>query len=117
MKYVGRTALACLAFAATALPAAAHGPGPGTVFSCDGGKVTKASYVIVTSGPPKGAGFVATAQVGSDAATVCAMINTSAGILGNLKTEMEGNTTVVVYGPDIRLNQIPAGIKITIKKF
>src|SRR5690348_1687313 len=98
----------------SALPASAHGKGPGVVFTCVGGKVTKATPIIVTNGPPKGAGFVQTMQPGADAAQVCSAINASANILGGLKTETEGTTVVVVYGSDVRLNQTPEGIQLKI---
>src|SRR5437870_2118340 len=89
------------------LPAAAHGPGPGVVFTCESGTVTKASPIFVTNGPPKGSGFVETLQPGATAAQVCQAINMSANILGGFKTETEGTTVVVVYGADVRLNHVP----------
>ena len=110
-------ASAVLLSLAAASPAVAHGKGPGTVFTCVGGKVTKASTVVVTNGPPKGFAFVQTLPLGSDAKAVCEAINASANIIGGFKTETEGNTVVVVYGADVRLNHVPDGIKLKIDKF
>ena len=106
----------CLVVAA-ALPASARAPGPGTVFTCVSGTVTKASLVIVTNGPPKGSGFVETAAVGTDAKQFCQMILMSAQITGDLKAESESPTVIVVYGADVRLNQVPDGLKIKMDKF
>ena len=100
-----------------ALPAAARGKGPGVVFTCEGGTVTKASPIFVTNGPPTGSGFVETLQPGTDSAHVCQAINMSANIVGGFKTETEGATVVVVYGADVRLNRVPDGIKLKIEKF
>ena len=112
----GMAVVAC-AIALGAFPAAARGKGPGTVFTCVGGKVTKATPVFVTNGPPKGSGFVQTLQVGAGPADVCEAINASANILGGFKTETEGSTVVVVYGADVRLNHVPDGIALKIQKF
>jgi hypothetical protein len=112
----GVAAISCAVLIGTS-PAAAHGKGPGVVFTCQGGKVTKPDPVMVTNGPPKGSGFVETLQPGSDAAQVCEAINASANILGSFKTETEGTTVVIVYGADVRLNHIPDGIKLKIEKF
>jgi hypothetical protein len=113
------TSIAALASAVVLapLPVAAHGKGPGVVFTCVSGKVTKASPVIVSNGPPKGSGFVQTIDPGADAAQVCEAINASANIIGGFKTETQGSTVVVVYGADVRLNHVPDGIKLTMQKF
>ena len=113
---IGLVAISCAIFLAV-LPAAAHGTGPGVVFTCEGGQVTKASTIVVTNGPPKGSGFVQTLQPGASAAQVCDAINASANIVGGFKTETEGTTVVVVYGADVRLNHVPDGIKLKIEKF
>jgi hypothetical protein len=112
----GIAVVACVALLG-ALPAAARGKGPGTVFTCAGGKVTKATPVIVSNGPPKGSGFVQTLSPGADPAAVCEAINASANIIGGFKTETEGTTVVVVYGADVRLNHVPDGINLKIQKF
>jgi hypothetical protein len=117
MKFARGVAAISCAVLLGALPAAARGKGPGVVFTCEGGTVTKASPIFVTNGPPKGAGFVETLQPGATAAQVCQAINMSANILGGFKTETEGATVVVVYGADVRLNHTPDGIKLKIEKF
>jgi hypothetical protein len=117
MRFVKHCAPLAAALALAALPAEAHGKGPGTIFTCAGGKVTKASPVIVSNGPPKGSGFVQTIQPGADAAAVCEAIDASANIIGGFKTETEGSTVVVVYGADVRLNHVPDGIVLKIQKF
>jgi hypothetical protein len=109
-------AIACAVLLGS-LPAVAHGKGPGVVFTCVSGKVTKASSVVVTNGPPKGFAFVQTLAPGADAAQVCEAINASANIVGGFKTETQGSTVVVVYGADVRLNHVPDGIKLNIQKF
>jgi hypothetical protein len=117
MKFLlGVAAIAC-AVLLGAFPAAARGKGPGVVFTCEGGKTTKATPIIVTNGPPKGSGFVQTLQPGADAAQVCEAIDASANIIGGFKTETEGSTVVVVYGADVRLAHVPDGIKLKIQKF
>ena len=113
---LGVAAISC-AILLGAVPAAARGKGPGVVFTCEGGKTTKATPIIVTNGPPTGSGFVETLQPGADAARVCEAINASANIVGGLKTETEGTTIVVVYGADVRLNQVPDGIKLKRETF
>jgi hypothetical protein len=117
MKIASRIAAILCAALFYAGPAMAHGPGPGVVFTCQGGKVTKPSPIMVTNGPAKGAGFVQTLDPGSDAAQVCDAINASANILGGFKTETQGTAVVVVYGRDVRLNRVPDGIKLQIQKF
>ncbi len=117
MKLLNCLAAISCAILLGALPAAAHGKGPGVVFTCEGGTVTKASPIFVTNGPPKGSGFIETLQPGATAAQVCQAINASANILGGFKTETEGATIVVVYGADVRLNHVPDGIKLKIEKF
>jgi hypothetical protein len=112
----GIAAIACVALLGT-FPAAARGKGPGTVFTCGGGKVTKATPVIVSNGPPKGSAFVQTLQPGAGPSDVCEAINASANIIGGFKTETEGATVVVVYGADVRLNHVPDGINLKIQKF
>ena len=99
------------------LPAAAHGKGPGVVFTCVSGTVTKASPVVVSNGPPKGSGFVQVLSPGASPSQVCEAIDASANILGGFKTETQGSTVVVVYGADVRLNHVPDGIKLNIQKF
>ena len=113
---IGLVAISCTIFLGTP-PADARGKGPGVVFTCEGGQVTKASTIMVTNGPPKGSGFVETLQPGATAAQVCDAINASANLLGGFKTETEGTTVVVVYGADVRLNHVPDGIKLKIEKF
>jgi hypothetical protein len=105
------------AVAAPGTAASAHGKGPGVVFTCEGGKVTKAGPIVVTNGPPKGSGFVQTLSPGTGAADVCEAINASANIVGGFRTETVGSTVVVVYGADVRLNHVPDGIKLKIEKF
>lgn len=117
MRILSGGATILCAAALSIVPAAARGKGPGTVFTCQGGKVTKATPVIVSNGPPKGSGFVQTLQPGAGPADVCEAINASANIIGGFKTETEGNTVVVVYGADVRLNHVPDGIKLKIDKF
>jgi hypothetical protein len=112
----GSAAIACLVVIGIA-PAAARGHGPGTVFTCQGGKVTKAGPILVTNGAPKGSAFVQTLQPGDGPQQVCDAINASANIVGGFKTETEGQTVVVVYGADVRLNKVPDGIKLKIEKF
>ena len=109
-------AVACIVLLGP-LPAAAHGKGPGVVFTCAGGTVTKTSPVVVTNGPPKGFAFVQTLSPGAGPAQVCDAINASANIVGGFKTETQGSTVGVVYGADVRLNRVPDGIKLTIQKF
>ena len=117
MRFWSGLAVVSCAVVLGAFPAVARGKGPGTVFTCVGGKVTKAVPVIVSNGPPKGSGFVQTLQPGEDAAAVCEAINASANIIGGFKTETEGSTVVVVYGADVRLNHVPDGINLKIQKF
>jgi hypothetical protein len=117
MKFLkGIAAIAC-AVLLGAFPAVARGKGPGVVFTCMGGKVTKATPIVVTNGPPKGFAFVQTLQPGAGAAEVCDAINASANIVGGFKTETEGSSVVVVYGADVRLNHVPDGIQLKIQKF
>jgi hypothetical protein len=117
MKFGSGIASILCAALLSASSAMAHGPGPGVVFTCQGGKVTKPSPIMVTNGPPKGAGFVQTLDPGSSAAQVCDAINASANILGGFKTETPSANVVVVYGKDVRLNRVPDGIKLQIQKF
>jgi hypothetical protein len=117
MKLRSGIAFAVCAALFCAGTAAGHGKGPGVVFTCGAGKVTKASPVIVTNGPPKGSGFVQTLEPGADGAQVCDAINASANILGGLKTETQGTSVVVVYGSDVRLDRAPDGVKLQIQKF
>lgn len=117
MKAFSGFALMSCAILLGAVPAAAHGKGPGTVFTCEDGKVAKPSPIFVTNGPPKGSAFIQTLQPGDSAAAVCDAINTSANIVGGFKTETQGPTVVVVYGADVRLNHVPDGIKLKIEKF
>lgn len=118
---MNRYALACvllLTFPLMSAPiAAAHGKGPGVVFTCVSGRVTKPSPVVVSNGPPKGSAFVQTLSPGADTVQTCEAINASANIIGGFKTETQGSTVVVVYGADVRLNHVPDGIKLNVQKF
>lgn len=117
MRFWSGVAVVSCAVVLGAFPAAARGKGPGTVFTCAGGKVTKATPVVVSNGPPKGSSFVQTLQPGASPTDVCEAINASANIIGGFKTETEGSTVVVVYGADVRLNHVPDGINLKIQKF
>ena len=79
-------------------------------------KLTGRSYsampnAVLRDFPPQ------TMQPGDGPQQVCEAINASANIVGNFKTETEGQTVVVVYGADVRLNKVPDGIKLKIEKF